>query len=248
MRIEETAQTRNLCDSGAAVSGHARASRGAALALAGGGLGSAEWTPAADEPRRASNPMQNRPIHSPRTNRKYRPEQTRNAAGGQRVPYKTAPRRICVGVRGWGPERQARPREEDARLSSGSNSRTVRNPSRSSACGASICKGVPARTLASEVPRYFAMASDSRALSRASRMPASGLAGSTLICFDGSESGRPAGSDQKAPWLGWGFETGEGWLGGLVHNQENVKKNLGVQFRMNDFFFARYEGQFEELK
>ena len=79
-------------------------------------------------------------------------------------------------------------------------------------------------------------------------MPASGLAGSTLICFDGSESGRPAGSDQKAPWLGWGFETGEGLLGGLVHNQENVKKNLGVQFRMNDFFFARYEGQFEELK
>ena len=92
------------------------------------------------------------------------------------------------------------------------------------------------------------MASDSRALSRASRMPASGLAGSTLICFDGSESGRPAGSDQKAPWLGWGFETGEGWLGGLVHNQENVKKNLGVQFKLNDVFFARYEGQFEELK
>ena len=101
----------------------------------------AATTPAADEPRSASNPMQNRPIHSPRTNQKYRPEQTSNTAGGQRVPYKTAPRRICVGVRGWGPERQARPREEDARLSSGSNSRTVRNPSRSSACGARICRG-----------------------------------------------------------------------------------------------------------
>ena len=210
MCICETAQSRNLRDSGAAV--HARASCGAALAPAGGGLGSAERTPAADEPRRASNPMQNRPIHSPRTNRKYRPEQTRNAAGGQRVPYKTAPRRICVGVRGWGPERQARPREEDARLSSGSTR---------ARCGTRAAppqwrqylQGVPARTLASEVPRYLAMASDSRALSRASRMPASGLAGSTLICFDGSESGRPGGSDQKAPWLGWGFETETGGWG-----------------------------------
>ncbi len=40
----------------------------------------------------------------------------------------------------------------------------------------------PARILASDVPRYLAMASDSRARRRASRTPASAFAGSTLIC------------------------------------------------------------------